>query len=114
MRDEFWDFVEEDAPPIYLSRRALIHRAIGIGVGLTAGPLLQVASATAGTNRERGMSSMEASQTLNILTWETYDNQPWLNQFKKKTGITVHATNVGSPAVMFAKTKANPGEYDIV
>ena len=57
---------------------------------------------------------MEASQTLNILTWETYDNQPWLNEFKKKTGITVHATNVGSPAEMFAKTKANPGQYDIV
>jgi spermidine/putrescine-binding protein len=115
MRDDYSDLIDEDAPPIYLSRRGLIHRAIGLGIGLTAAePILQVASASAGTTRARRISAMQASETLNILTWETYDNQPWLNQFKKKTGITVHATNVGSPAEMFAKTKANPGQYDIV
>ena len=109
------DPYREDNPPIYISRRSLIHRALGIGIGLTgAEPLLRVATANAETAKAGSISAMEASQTLNILTWETYDNQPWLNEFKKKTGITVHATNVGSPAEMFAKTKANPGQYDIV
>jgi spermidine/putrescine-binding protein len=109
------DLYDEDHPTIYISRRSLIHRAIGIGIGLTgAEPILRAATANAETAKARSISAMEASQTLNILTWETYDNQPWLNQFQKKTGITVHATNVGSPAEMFAKTKANPGQYDIV
>jgi spermidine/putrescine transport system substrate-binding protein len=109
------DLYGEDHPTIYISRRSLIHRAIGIGIGLTgAEPILRAATASAETAKAGSISAMEASQTLNILTWETYDNQPWLNQFKKKTGITVHATNVGSPAEMFAKTKANPGQYDIV
>jgi spermidine/putrescine-binding protein len=106
---------DEVGPPIYLSRRSLIHRTVGIGLGLTAlEPLARAAAASAGVDRTARMSASQASQTLNILTWETYDNQPWLDAFQKKTGITVHATNVGSPAEMFAKTKANPGQYDIV
>jgi spermidine/putrescine transport system substrate-binding protein len=109
------DLYGEDQPTSYISRRSLIHRAIGIGIGLTgAEPILRAATANAEPAKAGSISAMEASQTLNILTWETYDNQPWLNEFKKKTGITVHATNVGSPAEMFAKTKANPGQYDIV
>jgi spermidine/putrescine-binding protein len=115
MSDDFRHLLDEDAPPIYISRRSLIHQAFGLGLGLTvAGPLVRAASASAGVAKAQRISAMEASQTLNILTWETYDNQPWLNEFKKKTGITIHATNVGSPAEMFAKTKANPGQYDIV
>jgi spermidine/putrescine-binding protein len=115
MSDHDRDLYDEDHPTIYISRRSLIHRAIGIGIGLTgAEPILRAAAANAETGKAQSVSAMEASQTLNILTWETYDNQPWLNEFKRKTGITVHATNVGSPAEMFAKTKANPGQYDIV
>ena len=106
---------DEEGQPIYLSRRGLIHRTLGLGLGMTAfEPLLRAATASAGVERATRISAAQASQTLNILTWETYDNQPWLDAFKKKTGITVHATNVGSPAEMFAKTKANPGQYDIV
>ena len=105
----------EERPPIYLSRRNLIHRTVGLALGATAlEPLIRAAEASAaGAGTER-MSAAQASQTLNILTWETYDNQPWLDAFKKKTGITVNATSVGSPAEMFAKTKANPSQYDIV
>ena len=32
-------FYSEDHPPIYISRRSLSHRAIGIGIGLTAAVL---------------------------------------------------------------------------
>jgi spermidine/putrescine-binding protein len=103
--------------PVRLSRRALIHRAAGIGVGMAAAaPLLAAcgggsSSASSGAG---GSSGGASGQSINILTWETYDNQPWLNEFTKKTGITVNATNVGSPAEMFAKVKADPSQYDIV
>lgn len=53
-------------------------------------------------------------ETLNVLTWETYHDQPWLDEFEKKTDITVNATNVGSVGEAIAKVNANPGQYDIV
>src|SRR5206468_3405540 len=88
-----------ERPPILISRRQLIHRTVGLGLALTASaPFLERIEAAAAASEVE-----TSSTTLNILTWETYDNQPWLDQFKKKTGITVHATNVGSPAEMFAK-----------
>lgn len=51
--------------------------------------------------------------TLNILTWETYHDTAWLDEFTKETGIKVNAVNVGSPDEMFAKVKANPNQFDI-
>jgi spermidine/putrescine transport system substrate-binding protein len=110
-RDSFSD----ESEPIYISRRSLIHRTVGLALGATAlEPLIRAAEAAAANNGLERMSAAQASQTINILTWETYDNQPWLTAFKKKTGITVNATTVGSPAEMFAKVRANPSQYDIV
>jgi spermidine/putrescine-binding protein len=65
---------------------------------------------------ESGSSSSGSGsgETLNVLTWETYDEPEWLEEFEKESGIQVNATNVGSPAEMFSKVKANPGQYDIV
>ena len=106
---------EEEREPIYVSRRKLIHGAVGLALGATMlEPLIKAATASAGNDAFLRMSEAQASETLNILTWETYDNAPWLAAFKKKTGITVKATSVGSPAEMFAKVRANPGQYDIV
>ena len=55
-----------------------------------------------------------SGETINLLTWETYDEPEWLEEFEEETGIKVNSTNVGSPAEMFSKVKANPGQYDIV
>lgn len=105
----------DEREPIYVSRRALIHRTVGLALGVTAlEPLIRAAEASAGIEKARRISAAQASETLNILTWETYDNTPWLTEFKKNTGITVNATSVGSPAEMFAKVRANPSQYDIV
>ena len=51
--------------------------------------------------------------TLNVLTWETYHDPAWLDEFKKETDITVNAVNVGSPDEMFAKVKAAPDQWDL-
>jgi spermidine/putrescine transport system substrate-binding protein len=61
-----------------------------------------------------GGGPSDSDATLNVLTWETYHEQPWLDVFTKDTGIKVNATNVGSPDEMFAKVKANPTQYDLV
>ena len=74
-------------------------------------------SSPSGGESESGSESSAASgsgETLNVLTWETYDEPEWLEEFEEKTGIKVNATNVGSPAEMFSKVKANPDQYDII
>jgi spermidine/putrescine-binding protein len=52
--------------------------------------------------------------SLNILSWDGYDEPEWLEQFEQESGISVTSTSVGSPAEMFSKVKANPSQYDIV
>lgn len=51
--------------------------------------------------------------TLNVLSWETYHDTAWLDEFTEETGITVNVVNVGSADEMFAKIKANPNQFDI-
>jgi spermidine/putrescine-binding protein len=60
-----------------------------------------------------GGSGSGDSNTLNILTWETYHDPAWLDEFAKETGIKVNAVNVGSADEMFAKIKANPNQFDV-
>src|SRR5262245_17319899 len=67
---------------------------------------------TAGLTACGGSSSTDAN-TLNVLTWQGYHEQQWLDEFTKATGIKVNAVNVGSPDEMFAKVKANPNQFDI-
>jgi spermidine/putrescine transport system substrate-binding protein len=100
------------SPSQRLSRRALLYRAGGAGVVLASSPLItelekafRVSSAMAGTS---------SSTTLNILTWQGYQDPKWLAEFKAKTGITVNQESVGAPAEMFAKVRANPGQYDVI
>jgi spermidine/putrescine-binding protein len=73
-------------------------------------------SSSSSTNSANKSASNEnvKGQTLNVLTWETYDEPPWIKEFEQKTGIKVNASNVGSPAEMFSKVKANPSQYDVV
>jgi spermidine/putrescine-binding protein len=65
------------------------------------------------SNTEAGSES-GSGETLNVLTWETYDEPEWISEFEEETGIKVNATNVGSPAEMFSKVKANPSQYDVI
>ena len=60
-----------------------------------------------------GGSGSGDTNTLNVLTWETYHDPAWLDAFAKETGIKVNAVNVGSADEMFAKIKANPNQFDL-
>jgi len=79
----------------------------GIIAAVVAG-ILVIAGLTACSGSESADSN-----TLNVLTWQGYHEQEWLDAFTKETGIKVNAVNVGSPDEMFAKVKANPGQFDI-
>jgi spermidine/putrescine-binding protein len=79
----------------------------------TAGAVGAVGAARFLTACGGGASEGGDAKTLNVLTWQTYHNQPWLNEFTKSTGIKINAVNVGSPAEMFSKLKASPNAWDV-
>src|SRR5690348_16011714 len=80
----------------YTRKRLLQQAAVAtLSASALAGLVArEAAAAPAGAQK---ISASEASQTINLLTWQGYHEQPWLAQFKKKTGIQVNAVNVGSP-----------------
>src|SRR3954454_23492881 len=96
-----------------LPRRAL--KWVGI-VSLVAlfGVVLAACGGGGSDTSSSGSASSGSGETINLLTWQTYDEPEWLEEFEQETGIAVDATNVGSPAEMFSKVKANPGQYDII
>ncbi len=71
-------------------------------------------SSSSSSSQSASSGGSGSGETLNVLTWQGYDEAPWLKQFEKETGIKVNAANVGSPAEMFSKVRANPNQYDIV
>jgi spermidine/putrescine-binding protein len=100
---------------------AAMRRCAAFALAVAA--LFVVAACGGGSSGTKAVGSSTGSsastgggnaKSLNVLTWQTYHDKPWLDEFQKKTGIKVNAINVGSPAEMFAKVKANPGQFDIV
>jgi spermidine/putrescine-binding protein len=75
--------------------------------------LVGAAVAACGGGGGGGGSGSGDTNTLNILTWETYHDPAWLDEFAKESGIKVNAVNVGSADEMFAKIKANPNQFDV-
>ena len=87
---------------------AMLATPLRAVAALLTATLMVVALAACG-----GGSGGSDTNTLNVLTWETYHDPAWLDEFSKESGIKVNAVNVGSPAEMFAKIKANPNQFDI-
>lgn len=92
------------------------RRALGIvtALGMTA----VLAACGSGGSSDGSSASASGSggggdTTLNVLSWETYHDQAWLDEFAKETGIEVNVVNVGSADEMFAKVKSNPDQWDL-
>lgn len=86
--------------------------AVASALGMTA-VLAACGSNGSSTDPSASGGGDGAGTTLNVLTWETYHDQAWLDDFQKETGITVKAVNIGSADEMFAKIKANPQQWDL-
>jgi spermidine/putrescine-binding protein len=93
-----------------ISRREVLRRGAVIGAGALAGPGLLAACG----DDDDGGGGGRSSEEITLLTWDGYHAETWLQDFEKKTGIKVNATNVGSPAEMFSKVRASPDQYDII
>ncbi|MDQ0317433.1 ABC transporter substrate-binding protein [Amorphus orientalis] len=55
-----------------------------------------------------------SAQELNILTWEGYAEDAWIDQFEEEFGITVNPTYVGSNDEYMAALAAGDSQYDSV
>ncbi|MET3292979.1 UNVERIFIED_CONTAM: spermidine/putrescine transport system substrate-binding protein [Brevibacillus sp. OAP136] len=74
-------------------------------------------SAACGSADHSGAGS-EASpfqgKTLNVMSWEGYQEPNWVKPFEEKYGVTVNVTYAGSVDDMFAKVQAGSVKYDLI
>lgn len=55
-----------------------------------------------------------AEQEIVDLTWETYQEDPWVAEYKKNTGVSVKVIRSGSADEMFAQTQTGALEPDLL
>jgi spermidine/putrescine-binding protein len=96
-----------------VTKRAGVIGAIA-GLGLLLVLALSAAISARSTASPNGASTCGKGQTINVLSWQTYHDLPWVQQFEKKTGIKVRVQDMGSVAEGLAKVTSNRSEYDIV
>lgn len=85
-----------------LSRRDLLQRAGAAGLVLSL-PAMGASVARATTS----------ASAINMLTWETYHDDPWLKQAQKDTGLKFNAVRAGSVDEVFAKARAGTTPWDL-
>lgn len=59
-------------------------------------------------------ASGASAESLNLLVWEGYADQSFVEPFKKETGCDVSAVYVGSNDEIFSKLMSGGGSYDLV
>jgi spermidine/putrescine-binding protein len=99
-----------------LTRRRFLQRTAGVGLGLSAAALLAACGggddgggeAEPAASGEEGGGGGGSADTLNILSWEGYHQQEWLDEWTAQSGIAVNVTNVGSPAEMSRRRRPVP------
>ena len=85
-----------------LSRRELLQRSAVAGLALSVPAL--------GAGVARGAT---ASGSINILTWETYHDDPWLKQASKDLGLKFNVVRAGSVDELYAKARAGTVKWDL-
>jgi spermidine/putrescine-binding protein len=73
----------------------------------------ETTTTTAGSGEDPVSCADSGVDAINLLTWDGYHAQEWVDEWTAETGVTVNVTNVGSPAEMFSKVKATPAQFDI-
>ena len=88
-----------------LSRRELLQRGAATGLALSASGLA--------VGVARAATASSTSSTINILSWETYHDDPWMKQASKDLGLKFNVVRVGSVDELFAKARAATTPWDL-
>ena len=97
-----------------MNRRRFLQRTGFAGMAVAFGGIAAACSSDSPSESASTSGGGGSGETLNVYSWEGYHQEEWMEQLKADTGITLNVTNVGSPAEMFAKVKANPAQYDLI
>ncbi|MFD1772780.1 ABC transporter substrate-binding protein [Paenibacillus rhizophilus] len=71
------------------------------------------ASPTAPSNGGEDLAKFKG-ETINVLSWEGYQEDEWVKPFEQKYGVTVKVTYAGSVDEMFAKAASGSVKYDLI
>jgi spermidine/putrescine transport system substrate-binding protein len=93
-----------------MSRR----RAMGVGLALGGAAFLAACSSSDNTTSTQSTEIQTDTGKITILTWETYQDTPWLDEYKTQSGVQVDAITVGSGDEMFAKAQSGTVQPDIM
>lgn len=105
--------------PLFLDRRYSRRHAIGLAA-LGAASLAGLSacgsddSTSASGAAATGNVSDFKGETLNLFTWASYHNKPWIAEYEKSRGVTINTSLFGSVPDGFAKVQTNPEAYDLV
>jgi spermidine/putrescine transport system substrate-binding protein len=96
----------------------LVSRRGFIGLSLAAGGTLFVA-ACGGSSKKAATTAAKIGSaktgTVNVFTWETYTEQPWLAAYgTQHPGVKFNRVVTGSVDEMFAKTRAGSIKFDLL
>jgi spermidine/putrescine transport system substrate-binding protein len=83
-----------------VNRRTFLTAAAGLG----AATLLQI----------KPRDAFAGEKDITLLTWETYQDDPWIQEYTKKTGVGINAVRSGSIDEMFATVQSGSISPDVI
>ena len=91
------------------------RRVLSTGLGLGGAAVLAACGGSTGdTSASTSTALKKDTGKITLLTWETYDDKPWLDAYRKSTGVDVEAITVGSGDEMFAKAQSGSVKVDVL
>lgn len=82
--------------------------------GFLAKTAAGAAAATVLSTPYLSRSARAADEEITLLTWETYSEDPWLEEFAKANGVKVTAVRAGSVDEMFARMSSGAVSPDVI
>jgi spermidine/putrescine transport system substrate-binding protein len=92
-----------------LSRRRVL------GAGLALGGAAFLAACSSDQKASPQTTDIQPNTgTVTLMTWETYHDKPWLDDYRSKTNVEIKSIIVGSGDEMFAKAQSGTVTPDIL
>ncbi len=88
----------------------MLVAVVGCGGTTTTGTANN--SVAPATSSQNGTTKWQGD-TINVLSWEGYQENQWVKPFEQKYGVKVNVTYVGSVEEMFSKVLSGSTKYDM-
>jgi spermidine/putrescine transport system substrate-binding protein len=93
----------------HLSRRGFLAGATALGGAMVLASCSSVDKPTAATT-----DLQPSTGEVTLLTWETYHDKAWLDEYRNTAGVQINSITVGSGDEMFAKAQSGTVKPDVM